>query len=120
MRDLRRPFNAAFLQGLAELGWIVGRNVRIEYRWGAGDTERYRAIAAELVALASDVAFGFAIATVSALQKVSSRVPIVFSNVADPVGGGLVTSMARPGGNSTGSITHEFGFAGRCLYRRTA
>src|SRR6478672_13938051 len=62
-------FITAFAQGLAELGWIVGRNVRIEYRWGAGDTERYRAIAAELVALAPDVAFGFGSAAVSALQK---------------------------------------------------
>jgi putative tryptophan/tyrosine transport system substrate-binding protein len=110
-----QAFNAAFLQRLAELGWIVGRNVRIEYRWGAGDTERYRAIAAELVALAPDVAFGFGTATVSALQKASSSVPIVFANVADPVGGGLVASMARPGGNSTGFITHEFGFAGKWL-----
>jgi putative tryptophan/tyrosine transport system substrate-binding protein len=110
-----QAFNAAFLQRLAELGWIVGRNVRIEYRWGAGDTERYRAIAAELVALAPEVAFGFGTATVSALQKASSSVPIVFANVADPVGGGLVASMARPGGNSTGFITHEFGFAGKWL-----
>jgi len=110
-----QAFNAAFLQRLAELGWIVGRNVRIEYRWGAGDTERYRAIAAELVALAPDVAFGFGTATVSALQKASSSVPIVFANVADPVGGGLVASMARPGGNTTGFITHEFGFAGKWL-----
>jgi putative ABC transport system substrate-binding protein len=110
-----QAFNAAFLQRLGELGWIVGRNVRIEYRWGAGDTERYRAIAAELVALAPDVVFGFGTATVSALQKATSSVPIVFANVADPVGGGLVGSMARPGGNSTGFITHEFGFAGKWL-----
>src|SRR5215813_2184339 len=110
-----QAFNAAFLQRLAELGWIVGRNVRIEYRWGAGDTERYRAIAAELVALAPDVVFGFGSATVSALQKATTSVPIVFANVADPVGGGLVASMARPGGNTTGFITHEFGFAGKWL-----
>jgi putative tryptophan/tyrosine transport system substrate-binding protein len=110
-----QAFNAAFLQRLGELGWIVGRDVRIEYRWGAGDTERYRAIAAELVALAPDVVFGFGTATVSALQKATSSVPIVFANVADPVGGGLVESMARPGGNSTGFITHEFGFAGKWL-----
>jgi ABC-type uncharacterized transport system substrate-binding protein len=110
-----QALNAAFLQRLAELGWIVGRNVRIEYRWGAGDTERYRTIAAELVALAPDVVFGFGSATVSALQKASSSVPIVFANVVDPVGGGLVASMARPGGNATGFITHEFGFAGKWL-----
>jgi putative ABC transport system substrate-binding protein len=110
-----QAFNAAFLQRLAELGWIVGRNVRIEYRWGAGDTERYRTIAAGLVALAPDIVFGFGTATVSALQKATSSVPIVFANVVDPVGGGLVASMARPGGNATGFITHEFGFAGKWL-----
>ena len=110
-----QAFNAAFLQRLAELGWIVGRNVRIEYRWGAGDTERYRTIAAELVALTPDIVFGFGTATVSALQKATGSVPIVFANVADPVGGGLVASMARPGGNATGFITHEFGFAGKWL-----
>jgi len=110
-----QAFNAAFLQRLAELGWIVGRNVRIEYRWGAGDTERYRTIAAELVALAPDVVFAFRSAAVSALQKATGSVPIVFANVADPVGGGLVASMARPGGNTTGFITHEFGFAGKWL-----
>src|SRR5262245_43528834 len=110
-----QAFNAAFLQRLAELGWIVGRNVRVDYRWGAGDTERYRAIAAELVALAPDVLLAFGSAIVSALQKATSSVPIVFANVADPVGGGLVASMARPGGNTTGFITSEFGFAGRWL-----
>jgi len=110
-----QAFNAAFLQRLAELGWIVGRNVRVDYRWGAGDTERYRAIAAELVALAPDVLLAFGSAIVSALQKATSNVPIVFANVADPVGGGLVASMARPGGNSTGFITSEFGFAGKWL-----
>jgi putative ABC transport system substrate-binding protein len=110
-----QAFNAAFLRRLGELGWIVGRNVRIEYRWGAGDTEHYRIIAAELVALAPDIVFGFGSATVNALQKATSSVPIVFANVADPVGGGLVASMARPGGNATGFITHEFGFAGKWL-----
>ena len=74
--------------GSAKLGFIVGRNVRIDYRWGAGDVERYRAIAAELVALAPDVVFAFGSAIVSALQKATSSVPIVFANVADPVGGG--------------------------------
>jgi ABC transporter substrate binding protein len=94
---------AAFLQGLGELGWIVGRNVRIDYRWGAGDVERYRAIAAELVALAPDVLLATGYATVSALQKATRSVPIVFANVTDPVGGGLVANLARPGGNTTGS-----------------
>jgi ABC-type uncharacterized transport system substrate-binding protein len=106
---------AAFLQGLGELGWIVGRNVRIDYRWGAGDVERYRAIAAELVALAPDVLLATGYATVSALQKATGSVPIVFANVTDPVGGGLVANLARPGGNTTGFITSEFGFAGKWL-----
>jgi putative ABC transport system substrate-binding protein len=88
---------AAFLQGLGELGWIVGRNVRIDYRWGAGDVERYRVIAAELIALSPDVVLAFGYATASALQKATRSVPIVFGSVTDPVGGGLVASLARPG-----------------------
>ena len=107
--------NAAFLQGLGELGWIVGRNVRIEYRWGAGDVERYRTIAAELVALAPDVVVALGYSTVSALQKASRSVPIVFANVTDPVGGSLIASLARPGGNITGFTTSEFGFSGKWL-----
>jgi putative ABC transport system substrate-binding protein len=107
--------NAAFLQGLGQLGWIVGRNIRIDYRWGAGNIERYRAIAAELVALAPDVLVAFGYATASALQKATSTVPIVFASVTDPVGGGLVESLARPGGNTTGFVTSEFGFAGKWL-----
>jgi len=105
----------AFLQGLGELGWIVGRNVRIDYRWGAGHAERYRAIAAELVALAPDVVLALGYSTVSALQKATGDVPIVFASVTDPVGGGLVASLARPGGNTTGFVTSEFGFAGKWL-----
>jgi putative tryptophan/tyrosine transport system substrate-binding protein len=107
--------NAAFLQGLGELGWIVGRNVRIEYRWGAGDYERFRAMAAELVALAPDVILAQGSSTVTALQKTSSTVPIVFANVTDPVGSSLVASLARPGGNATGFVTTEFGFSGKWL-----
>jgi putative tryptophan/tyrosine transport system substrate-binding protein len=107
--------NAAFLQGLGELGWIVGRNVRIDYRWGAGDSERYRAFAAELVALAPEVVLALGTSTVSALQKATRSVPIVFASVTDPVGSGLVESLARPGGNATGFISFEFGFASKWL-----
>jgi ABC-type uncharacterized transport system substrate-binding protein len=107
--------NAAFLQGLGELGWIVGRSVRIDYRWGSGDTERYRTFAAELVALAPNVVLANGYSTVSALQKVSRSVPIVFANVTDPVGGSLVASLARPGGNATGFLSSEFGFGGKSL-----
>jgi putative ABC transport system substrate-binding protein len=106
---------AAFLQGLGELGWIVGRNVRIDYRWGAGDIERYRTIAAELIARSPDVVVAYGYATASALQKATRSVPIVFASVTDPVGGGLVASLARPGGNTTGFVTSEFGFAGKWL-----
>src|SRR5262249_19898685 len=104
---------AAFLQGLGELGWIVGRNVRIDYRWGAGDVERYRVVAAELIALSPDVVVAYGYGTASALQKTTPSVPIVFASVTDPVGGGLVASLARPGGNATGFVTSEFGFAGK-------
>jgi putative ABC transport system substrate-binding protein len=107
--------NAAFLQRLAELGWIVGRNTRIDYRWGAGEAERYPAIAAELVASAPDIMLAVGSLIVTALQKATRSVPIVFANVTDPVGGGLVASLARPGGNTTGFITSEFGFAGKWL-----
>jgi putative ABC transport system substrate-binding protein len=107
--------NAALLQGLGELGWIVGRNLRIEYRWGAGDVERYRALAGELVALSPDVLLAVGFATVGALQKATRSVPIVFMNVTDPVGGGLIASLARPGGNTTGFTSSEFGFAGKWL-----
>jgi ABC-type uncharacterized transport system substrate-binding protein len=106
---------AAFLQRLGELGWIVGRNVRIDYRWGAGDIERYRTIASELIALSPDVVVAYGYATASALQKATRSVPIVFASVTDPVGGGLVASLARPGGNTTGFVSSEFGFAGKWL-----
>ena len=107
--------NAAFLQGLGELGWIVGRNLRIDYRWGAGDYERFRAMAAELIELNPDVILAQGSSTVTALQKTSGTVPIVFANVTDPVGSSLVATMARPGGNATGFVTTEFGFSAKWL-----
>ena len=107
--------NGAFLQALGELGWIIGRNVRIDYRWGAGDVDHYRATAADLVSLAPDVVLAEGTATVSALQKATRNVPIVFVDVVDPVGGSLVASLARPGGNATGFLNFEFGFSGKWL-----
>jgi putative tryptophan/tyrosine transport system substrate-binding protein len=107
--------NAAFLQALGELGWIVGRSVHIDYRWGAGDVERYRAIATDLVSLAPDAVLAEGTATVSALQKATRSVPIVFVDVIDPVGGSLVASLARPGGSTTGFLSTEFGFSGKWL-----
>jgi len=92
---------AAFALGLSQLGWTAGRNVQIEYRWGAGDADRIRKYAAELVALAPDVIVGHGSPIVGQLQQLTQTVPIVFVSTADPVGAGLVASFARPGGNTT-------------------
>src|SRR5215831_13974355 len=106
---------AAFLQGLQEAGWSVGRNVRIELRWGAGDPELYRTYAAELVALAPDVILGGGAIVALALLRASRTIPIVFANTADPVGSGLVASLARPDGNATGFAIFEFSMGGKWL-----
>ena len=106
---------AAFLQGLQELGWTVGRNVRLDYRWTAGDAERNRRYAAELVALAPDVILANGASTVGPLQQATRTVPIVFVSVVDPVGGGLVDSLARPGGTTTGFSLFEYGISGKWL-----
>jgi putative tryptophan/tyrosine transport system substrate-binding protein len=87
--------NAAFAQGLQESRWIVDRNVKFEYRWGAGDAGRVRRYVAELVALAPDVIVTSGGSTVPPLLQATRTVPIVFVNVADPVGGGLVESLSR-------------------------
>ena len=109
--------NAAFLQGLQELGWSVGRNVRIDYRWGANnlDPDRMRKDAADLLALAPDVVLAATAPIVVALQQVSRTVPIAFVGVIDPVGAGVVASLARPGGNATGFIMFEYGISAKWL-----
>jgi putative ABC transport system substrate-binding protein len=104
--------NAAFLQGLQQLGWTVGRNVRIDYRWCADDTRRY---AAELVALAPDVILAAGGFGMGPLQLATRTVPIVFVNLIDPVGAGFVASLARPGGNATGFTLFEYGISGKWL-----
>jgi putative ABC transport system substrate-binding protein len=104
---------AAFLQGLQEAGWAVGRNARIDLRWGAGDADRFRKQAAELVALAPDVVLASGIPTATPLLQATRTVPIVFVNVVDPVGAGLVASLARPGGNATGFTISEYGISGK-------
>jgi ABC-type uncharacterized transport system substrate-binding protein len=106
---------AAFHQGLQQLGWTVGHNVRIDYRWGGDDTERIRRGAAELVALGSDVILASRTPSVAALQQATDRIPIVFAQVIDPVGRGFVASLARPGGNTTGFALFEFGIAAKWL-----
>ena len=103
----------AFAQGLAELGWTAGRNLQIDYRWGGGDPVRYHRYAAELVALAPDVILGVGGTIVAALQQATRTVPIVFVSVVDPVGAGLVASLARPGGTTTGFMNNEYGTSGK-------
>src|SRR5262245_23496627 len=100
---------AAFHQGLRETGWIVGRNLRIEYRWSiAGDAEQARQHATELIALAPEVILAVATSSVGLLQQASRTTPIVFVQVSDPVGSGFVGNLARPGGNTTGFTLFEF------------
>jgi putative ABC transport system substrate-binding protein len=106
---------AAFLQGLQKLGWIVGRNVQIDYRWTAGDADRVRKYAAELVALAPDVILTAGSAHVGPLQQATRSVPIVFVQATDPVGAGLVNSLARPGGNATGFTNFELDISTKWL-----
>jgi putative ABC transport system substrate-binding protein len=105
----------AFRQALQELGWNDGRNVLMEYRWGATDVARARKLAAELVALAPDVILASASPAVTGLQEVTRTVPIVFANVIDPVGAGFVASLARPGGNTTGFTAFEYSISGKWL-----
>ena len=106
---------AAFLQGLQQSGWAEGRNIRIDVRWGAGDAERNRRLAAELVALAPDVILAHSSAAVAPLLQQTRSVPIVFTVVADAVGAGYVDSLARPGGNATGFINFEYSIGGKWL-----
>jgi putative ABC transport system substrate-binding protein len=105
----------AFLQGLQALGWTDGRNVRIDYRWAAGDAERIRKYAAELVALAPDVILAGGGAVVPSLLQATRTVPIVFTQTPDPVGAGFVNSLARPGGNVTGFTVFEYGISAKWL-----
>jgi putative ABC transport system substrate-binding protein len=106
--------NAAFLQALQQLGWTVGQNVQIEYRWSAGSEDDARKYAAELVALAPDVIFTSG-AAVEPLRRATRTVPIVFVIVPDPVGAGFVDSLARPGGNVTGFANFDYGIGAKWL-----
>jgi putative ABC transport system substrate-binding protein len=103
------------LQGLQELGWTDGRNVRIDYRWAAGDAERIRRYAVELAALAPDVILAGGAAVVPSLLQATRTVPIVFTQTPDPVGAGFVNSLARPGGNVTGFLVFEYGISAKWL-----
>src|SRR5262249_44447149 len=102
-------------QGMQELGWTGGRNVRIEYRWGSGDAERIRRSAAELVALAPDVILANGTSAMGPLLQATRTLPIVFVNVSDPVSSGFVASLSKPGGNATGFSALEYSFGGKLL-----
>jgi putative ABC transport system substrate-binding protein len=106
---------AAFLQGLQQLGWTVGQNVQIDSRWSPGNEEDTRKYAAELVALAPGVIFAAGSSTVGSLRSATRTVPIVFVQVPDPVGAGVVASLARPGGNATGFTPWEYGIGAKWL-----
>ena len=109
------PYVAAFEQSLAQLGWVKGRNVQIDYRRTGGDAARIRLTAAELIALNPDVILTVGGSQVGPLQELTSTLPIVFVQVTDPVGGGFVDSLARPGRNATGFTVFEFGIGGKWL-----
>jgi putative tryptophan/tyrosine transport system substrate-binding protein len=106
---------AAFAQGMEQLGWSDGRNVRIDYRSSAGDAERTRTYATELVSLRPDVVFASGTASVEALAGATRSVPIVFVGVADPVGAGYVDSLSRPGSNITGFMLFEYDLSAKWL-----
>ena len=108
------PWTAAFVQRLRELGWIEGRTVAIEYRWAEGRSERYADIAAEFVRLKVDVIVTVGSA-VAAAKQVTSTIPIVFAIAVDPLGSGMVDSLARPGGNATGLSVQSTELAGKRL-----
>jgi ABC-type uncharacterized transport system substrate-binding protein len=106
---------AAFLQSLEKLGWSEGRNVRIDIRFAGGRPDQYEPLAKELTALQPDVIFAYATPIAAALQRESRTIPVVFVNVSDPIGSGLVASLARPGGNLTGLMLYEEGITGKWL-----
>ncbi len=110
-----RAWFAVFRQSLQELGWVEGRNFRADYRWPAGEPDRMRVIAKEFVDLQPDVLFAGSTPAVLALLRETRTIPIVFTNLSDPVGTGVVATFARPGGNATGFSAYEYSLAGKWL-----
>jgi putative ABC transport system substrate-binding protein len=111
--DLLRPLVTVFVEGLQQLGWTVGRNARIEERYASGNRDLLRKYAEELVAQTPDVILANGGGSVGPLQQVTRTIPIVFVGTVDPVGGGFVRSLAKPGGNATGFLLFEYGLAGK-------
>src|ERR1700744_1046095 len=105
--------SAAFAQALRQLGWIDGRNIKIEWRWGGGDPMRIRKHAEELAGLNLDVVIVSGNASLGPMLQVAPNLPMVFVNVADPVGAGFVASLAHPGGNATGFMQFEYGLSSK-------
>src|SRR5262249_14912863 len=105
----------AFLQALVPLGWTIGRNLRIDTRWASSNASEIRKQASELATLAPDVILAHGAATLAPLLQITRTVPIVFAAVTDPVGAGLVDSLARPSGNATGFMNFEYGSAAKWL-----
>jgi putative ABC transport system substrate-binding protein len=112
---LRKIFISAFTQTLADLGWSAGRNMRIDLRWGSDDTNRKRPLVQELVALQPDIILVTGDSATAAFQRETQTIPIVFANVAEPVAGGIVPRLDRPGGNITGFGTFEVSLGGKWL-----
>jgi putative ABC transport system substrate-binding protein len=111
VRDAESEANVAgFLHVLQQLGWTDGTNVRIDVHWGTGDADTMRKLAAELAGRAPDVIFASGTSSVGRLLQASRTIPIVFANVADPVGAGFIDSLSHPGGNATGFIQFEYSF----------
>jgi putative ABC transport system substrate-binding protein len=108
-----QTYVTAFQQGMHELGWSVGRNLRVDLRWGGGDADRTRQYAAELAALSPDVIVAAGGPVIFAIQRATRTVPIVFAQAIDPVGAGVVASLARPGGNVTGFTQFEYSLSGK-------
>lgn len=113
--DRTRPRLAAFVQGLVDLGWSDGRNVRIDVRWAANNPESSLNLAAELLALGPDVVLTSGSPATAAMRQATATTPIVFALVADPVGGGFIDSLARPGANVTGFTLFEYSIGGKWL-----
>jgi len=110
-----QPNITAFVQTLQQLGWTDGRNVKIDYRWPAGDADKARKYAAELVALAPDIILAIGTPSLASLLQATRTVPIVFVAVSDPVGAGYVDSLSRPGGNATGFILFDYSLSTKWL-----